>query len=380
MWLPAVYRSSFRLITLLIASCSSAFALIKFNDGHNELFVSSSAGVSYDSNIFAIAGGEGDTSYNASLGIEYQRKVGMISVDADIGWQFSRFSKFSGENFANPNLSALLAKGTGRTTGTLKLDAKRESRAETAINIRAVSWNYDTGLQVKYPVIERYSITGGLEYSRRDFATNDTLVDMDTYALNTDLFYALNSQRDLLAGYRFRTTQTTADTTDTDHAFTVGVSGKILSKLHGLIRFGYQQREVQRRVGPDESHGSVTAVASTTWVVTSRLSLTGALSRDFVTVATDANVDTTSASLDAQWTLNAKTVAFAGVSYSHLEFLDTNSSGRKDDGVTFSLGGSYALNGHLKLSANYVYFVNGSTLPLSDYHRHSLSLTLSSHW
>lgn len=380
MRLHAVHRSPFWSTVLFIASCSSAFALVKFDDGHDELFVSSSVGVAYDSNIFAAAGGAGDTSYNASLSIEYQRRVGMIGVNADLGWQFSRFDKFSGENFANPNLSAELTKASGRTTGSLKLEAKRESRAETAINIRAVSWNYDADLQLKYPVIERYSLTGGFAYDRRDFASNETLVDIDTYTLNSDLLYALNSQRDLLVGYRYRTTQTTADTTDTDHALTVGVSGKIFSKLHGLVRFGYERRLVDRRIGPNESHDSVTASASATWNLTGRFSLIGALSRDFMTVATDANVNTSSASLDAQFAVNAKTVTFAGISYSHLDFLDTSSAGRKDDGVSFTVGASYSFNDHLKFSANYVYFVNGSTLAISDYHRHSFSLSLSSHW
>ena len=101
---------------------------------------------------------------------------------------------------------------------------------------------------------------------------------------------------------------------------------------------------------------------------------------DFVTVATDANVNTTSASLDAQFVANAKTAFYAGVSYSHLDFLDTNSAGRKDDGFNLTVGASYSFNDHLKLSANYVYFLNESTLPISNYHRHSLSLTVSSHW
>ena len=380
MRLLAVYRSALRLAAPLVFSCSPALALVSFDDGHNDFFVSSSVGIAYDSNIFATANGAGDTSYNASLGIEYLRKAGMIGVDADIGWQFSRFDKFSGESFANPSLSASFTKASGRTTGVVKLAAKRENRAETAINIRAVSWDYDASVQVKYPVIERYSITGGLDYNRRDYSSNATLVDINSYALNTDLLYALNSQRDLLAGYRFRTIHTTAETTDTDHAVTVGVSGKILSKLRGSVRIGLQRRDVQRRIGPDESHGSATATATTTWSLSRRLSLAGSLSRDFVTVATDANVDTTSASLDAQFAMSLKTAVFAGVSYSHLDFLDTGAAGRKDNSLSFNAGASYSLNEHFKLSANYVYFLNSSTLAISDYHRHSISLNLSSHW
>lgn len=367
-------------IALLILPCTPAFALIHFGDGHNEVFVRSSVGIAYDSNIFATADGAGDTSINASVGIEYQRKAGMIGVDAELDWNFSQFDKFSGESFANPDFSAVFTKATGRTTGSLNLGASRESRAETAINIRAVSWNYEAGVQAKYPVIERYSFGAGLGYDRRDFVSNEALVDIATYSFNTDLFYALNSERDLLAGYRFRSTLTSADTTDTDHAITVGVSGKILSKLNGSLRFGLQRRGVERSTGPDESHDSVTASASTTWALTRRFSLAGTLSRDFVTVATDASVNTSSAGLEAQFAMNLKTAIFAGISYTHLDFLDTESAGRKDDSVSLSAGASYTINRHFTVSANYVYFVNSSNRTASDYHRHTVSLNLSSHW
>jgi len=381
MRLLAVHRSPLRFAASFLFSCTSAFALINFDEGHHEFFVTGSGGVTYDSNIFATAGGAGDTSYNASLGIEYRRNVGLIGVDADAAWQFSRFDKFSGENFANPALSAEFTKGTGRTTGALKVSAKRESRAETEINLRTKSWNYDADLQVKYPVIERYSITGGVDYSRRDFPEKNTgLFNIDTYAFNTDLLYALNSQRNLMVGYRYRTTQTTADTTDTDNSLSIGVSGKILPKINGSVRVGFQNRSVQRRVGPDESHNSITSSASATWTVTRRLSVIGTLSRDFITVATDANVDSTSAGLDAQFALNSKTSVFAGLTYNHSDFLDTGLAGRKDDSVNASAGASYSLNDHLKVSGSYSYFVNWSTLPTSDYDRHSFSLSISSHW
>lgn len=381
MRLPAVYRSPLHLVISLVVSCSSAFGLISLDDGHDQFFIQSSAGLAYDSNIFATEGGAGDTSYNASLDIEYQRKVGMIGVDANLGWQFSRFDKFAGENFANPNLSAEFTKGAGRTTGSLKLDVKRENRAETEINLRAVSWNYNADLQVKYPVIERYSILAGLAYDRRDFPSNDDgLFDLVTYAFNADLLYALNSQRNLLVGYRYRSTQTSADTTNTDNGLSVGVNGKIFPKINGSARVGFQRRGIQRRGQPNDSHNSVTANVAATWTLTNRFNVVGSLSRDFTTLATDTSVNTTSAALTSQFAFNAKTTAYAGISYSHSTFLDTRSAGRQDDSVSFDIGASYALTAHFKLSAGYVYFVNWSTLAISDYDRHTFSLNVSSRW
>ncbi len=376
----AALRHSLRAIALFLVSSVSAFALIAFNDGHDTIFVTGSAGLSYDSNIFATADGAGDTSYNASLDLEYHRKAGMLGVDANLGWLFSEFDTFSEESFADPQFTASLTKAAGRTTGAVNVSAKRQNRAETAINLRTESWNYSAAANVRYPVIERYSLSGSLEYSRRDFANNDALVDIDTYAASADLLYALDSERNLMAGYRYRTTSTSVETTDLDHAFTVGLNGKILPKLIGTVRAGFQQRKIDRRNGPDESHNSLTASATTTWTLTNRFSLSGTASRDFVTVATDASVDTTSLGLDAQFALSAKKSVFAGISYYHLKFLDTTSSRRSDDGLGFNAGAAYVLNEHLKLSATYQYTINGSTLALSDFDRHSFSFNASSRW
>lgn len=369
-----------RYVAPLLATCASTFALVKFDDGHDEIFVTGTAGLTYDSNIFAASDGDGDTSYNASLLLEYKRKAGFLGVDASLGWDFSKFSKFSSEDFANPQINAEITKDSGRTTGSLKASAKRENRADTAVNLRVRSWNYDTGVEVKYPVIQRYSLAGGLDYGRQDFADNTALVDINTYAAHADLFYALNSQRDLIASYRYRTTDTTADTTDVDHAFTVGVNGKIISKLNGSVRLGWQRRNIERVAGAHESHDSLTATGSTTWTISSRFNLTGTLSRDFSTVATDASVETTTAALDAQYAVNSKVSAFGGISYTHLRFLDTGSRGRVDDGLGFNAGVAYVKNDHLKFTAAYTFYKNWSSLALSDYDRHAVTLSVSSRW
>lgn len=380
MRLPAVLRSSVRFGALFAASCASVFALVKFNDGHDEIFVTGSAGVGYDSNLFATNGGEGDTSYNASLDIEYQRKAGMLGVNADLGWRFSQFDKFSDESFANPQFTGAITKGGGRTTGSLTVGAKRENRADTAINLRTESWNYNAELALRYPVIERYSLAGTFGYGRRDFTDNTSLVDIDTYSASGDLQYAINSERNFTAGYRFRTTNTSAETTDRDHALLFGVNGKIIPKLNGDVRMGFQRRYVDRTTGADESHNSLTASASVVWAINGRFSLTGSASRDFMTIATDASVETTTLGVDAQYALNSKTTAFAGVNYTHLRFLDTGSAGRSDDGVGFSAGAARVVNDHLKIVASYSYSTNWSTLALSDFNRHVFSLNVTSRW
>jgi hypothetical protein len=355
-------------------------ALIKFNDGRDEIFVTAEVGFGYDSNIFATRDGDGDSSINGSVLLEYQRMAGMLGVNANVGWTYAQFNRYEDENFSNPRFEFELTKNSGRTTGSARISAQKENRADSAINLRTESWNYAGDLTVKYPVIERYSLSGKLGYDHQDFEDNTALVDIRTYSAGADLFYALNSERDLTAGYRYRTTDTTADTTDRDHAFNVGVEGKIIPKLNGSARIGVQNREIDHLVEQDSSHTSLMAELSTTWTVTTRFSLTGDLSKDFATLATNESVDTTSASLSAQYAVNSKTAAFAAAGYGHLRFIESDPPVRRDVYATFNLGLAYTFNDRLKITGTYGYFQNWSTLDLSDFDRHSFSINVSSRW
>jgi len=374
------FRFTLGALALLSLSRGTVFGLIKLDDGHDQFFVNGTAGLTYDSDIFASSSGEGDTSLNSSLDLEYKRKAGMLGVNADLGWDFAHFFRLTNQDYADPHFSAEITKNGGRTTGSVKVDIRREDRADTVVNERTQSWNYEAELNVKYPVIERYSISGNLGFGREDFINNDLLTDFDTYTAGANLLYALNSTRDLSIGYRYRATQTAADTLDQDHAITIGVDGKIAGKFNGSAKIGVQEREIARRDGHHESHTSLTASLSTTWTVTSRFAVIGDASRDFSTAATDVSVDATTIGLSAQYSFNAKLVGFAGVNYGHVDFIDALSGGRRDDSISFDAGLTYTYSERLKVSATYTFTHNWSTFSVGNYDRHLFSINASSRW
>jgi len=214
----------------------------------------------------------------------------------------------------------------------------------------------------------------------KDFLDNLSLVDLDTWTLSSDLFYVYNSQRDLFGGYRFRVTDTTADTQDIDHAFTVGTSGKIISTINGTARFGYQLRESNRTDGTRESFDGFTSAVSATWSGLKRLNVTGQISSDFNTLATDVSVATTAAGLDAQYALTARVSLFAGTGVGRTRFLGALGAGRRDTYFTWNTGVTYTLSDRFKATLGYTWFQNWSTLAFSDYTRDTISLNLSSRW
>lgn len=374
---PKFYRSLIALVLAAMLMGTPAHGLVSIDDGKNQLFVIATASFAWDSNIFASRGGQSDFISSGSLGLDFQRRAGIIGINGSIGVALSHFGKFTSEDFMNPNMRAEFTKQSGRTTGSMTLGASRQSRADSAANIRTESWNYDLGLNLKYPVIERYALSGGVNYTLLDFIDNSLLVDLRTYAANLDLFYVYTSERDLIAGYRIRYGETSADTSFYDHAFTVGVSGKILPKVGGTARIGYQIRQPRGKTLEGDFQ-SITASVGATWAASKKTNVSLQLSKDFSTSSTNINIDSTSISLDATYALRAKFALFGGLGYGYNDFLGAAGAGRQDQFFNWSAGMRYALNEHFSATLTYSYYQNWSTLDFSDFTRNSVSLNLSS--
>ena len=356
---------------------SPAQALVSLNDGTDHIYVTGSGAVSYDSNIFGHAGSEGDTICSAGVLLEYHRRAGYIGVNATLALNAARFGRNTGENFNDPKLEAEFIKPGGRTTGDLKLRAARETEADALANERTQSWNYDAAFDVKYPVIQRYSFAGHFAYSDRVYDTS-LLANLETYTAGADLLYALTSVRDLVAGYQFRRSTTSADSTFNDHSFTVGVTGRILAKLSGTIRAGYEVRSPLDATGGD--YRGLTASGAVVWNVSKKTSVTGRVSRDTSVTANNQSVNTTAVEISFQKALNDKFSVSGSIGAGQSRFLDAVDAGRHDEYFTWGTGLKYKMNEHLDSSLSYAFTQNQSTFSYSDFTRHVVTLTLSSRW
>lgn len=359
----------------LILTSYPVKALVSFNDGKDRFFVNGAVSIAYDSNIYAINGGQGDMSYAMTYGAEYERRAGMLGVNANVSATSTRFQDEQTEDFDNPTASLELTKNSGRTTGSLLTRVSRESRADVEINTRSTSWNYETGLNIRYPVIERYTVSGSLGYYEKDYTSDPTLVDLTTYTAAADIFYVYNSERDLIGGYRFRYSDAADSNTYSDHAFTLGLSGKILSKLNGNIRIGYQVR-VPDAIGEGSTSGLIASSAAT-WTITKRANLTLSLLKDFTTTSRDITVDATSGAMDLVYTLSTKTSLYSGVGGGENRFIGRLSDARRDEFFTYSIGGNYIWTNYLKSSLGFVHYKNWSNRQISGFTRNAVTLTLT---
>lgn len=379
-------------------ACPPVSALVSLNDGRDRIYVTGSVSVSQDSNIFANRDSQGDTVYSSALTADYTRRAGWIGVNGRVAVASSRFASFSSENFSNPSLSLEFNKQGGRTTGNLSLSAARESRADASVNVRSDSWNYGSDLEVKYPINGTNAVAGHFGFARRQYVDTTVFANLDTYSASLDLMRIMTTQRDLVAGYRYRHSQTSFNSTSDDHGFSLGVAGRLIASLKGSLRAGYQTRTSHIGATPlvaarsASFHGWTTAV-STTHAFTRKISLSAELAKDFSTSASDASVDALSGSLSLSYAHNSRWSLSGGATFGRSRFLGDAGriviavgppvvlgASREDIYLGLNAGLNYSLNEHFSSSFSYAWFRNWSTLSIADFDRGSWTLGATSRW
>jgi hypothetical protein len=363
------------LCALLLSGVPNALALLNIDGTRNQVFVFGTLTVGYNSNIDAVAGGAEDTTLTFQAGAELKRKAGTIGVTANAQADFIRYQDHTEEDAINPRFGLAFNKESGRTTGTLTLQAYRESRSDSAVNLLTTSWNYPIDLNLRYPINEKFYITSHSSYVETEYVENENLVDYRDIAEALDLYYTYTSKLDLLAGYRIRVSHTAVHDRTLDHWFSVGATGGILPKLTGTVRIGYQLRQVQGTGGGD--YGHFTAMAALDWPLTRKLSLALSLNRDFNTIATGESVDALVGDLSATYLYSSKLEIVSHLSGGINEFLSDISQDRRDTFATWGLSGNYRLNDHFRMGASYSYFRNWSSQAFADYDSHVFTVDLT---
>jgi hypothetical protein len=368
-------------IALLFLVATPGRALLRFNDGLDQIHVIGTAALGWSSNIFSSQNGSSDTTYNASLNLEYRRRAGYIGVNAGLGWDFGRFQKFTSENFANPHASLEFTKDFGRSTGSLLLKAAKQSSTDSAANVRTQSKSYDAELGWKYPVNDHYTFSGTFARTQLDYINNVALVGLVSYLVSLDVFRAYSEERDYFGGYRIRLSDSTAGSSSVDHNFSLGVSGLVIPKVSGSLRLGYQLRQSRASgtAATSTFHG-LSAASTVSYAPNRKLVFTGQLSKDFSTTSTDISTDTIAANLNASYAYNAKFSVFADVGGGMNRFLGALGAGRRDYYFTWGFGANWTQSDRFKASLSYDWFHNWSNVARADFTRQGLSLTLTSRW
>lgn len=377
---------------IALSSRRPARALVRLNDGTDQIYVNGSYTLGYQTNVDGSAGGTGDTTNAYMIGLEYQRRAGLIGVNASATYTLTDYLRHRSFDNLVPAYTLEFVKDTGRETGTLSFGATESSQSDAAANVHDVSWDYTASLKVKYPVIDRYFLTGSVDESYLDYVVTggQPLVNLETYGVSTGLFYILSDERDLFATYQYRVEQSSDHTSTTDDALLFGVDGQVVPQIDGSLSAGYELRYphgLQPGGIADQSrYGDWAANGNLTWTANRRLTTTFDLSRDFSTASTNATTDTTSATLTSNFAANEHLSATAGGGAGWVSFLGpygllpSSTTERRDHYLTGNVGGTYMLNSHLSATLSYNYFRNWSNLALANFSNRSYALTLATRW
>ena len=387
-----LHRPAFRAIALALAllgaGLPAAHALVSLEDGLDKIFIEGTLSVGYDSNVFTNSSSGGDTTYSYTLTAELTRQAGWIGVNASASISDQMFGKYTKQDSINPNFNLELTKHTGRTTGSLTLAAARQSRADVAVNTRDTSWNYNLGLNFKYPIIERYSLTGTLGYGYTAYDDRTIFDNLASYTASLNLYYVLSEGRDLFGGYRYRYEQSSAASFDVDHMLSIGVSGKIAGPFVGTLSVGYQVR-TDHGLPKTQTFDDLSGSASLTWNLNAKTALTIDASKDYSVTANDLSVDQNNIDAQLTYAYNNRWSGDCGIGGGRSDYLGINgvlnaaipgSPHRRDEFWDWNVDLHWNWSQHLKIALGYTYYENWSNLALADFRRSMWNATLNSRW
>lgn len=373
-----------------LASAPSSHALVSLDDGKQKIFVNFGASVTEDSNVFMSSENRRDLIWGTSFAAEYTRRSGWIGVNAGMTVDSSRFSDLRDQDFDNPAFRLELLKQGGRTTGSLNFSASRESRADASVNTRSTYWSIPVGLSLRYPLAGAYTLGSSLNYSAKDYLDEKAFASLRTFSTSLDTVRILSSVREAYAGYRYRFSETSRETSSTDHALSMGLSGKLIRGLQGNLRGGLQTRGSTGRAPGNDRFTSWFASGSTSYDISRKLRVTSSLSKDFSTTATDDVVDTANLSASVRYSATAKLSVAFNSSYGKSSYIGqaaanlppgaVTGSARKDRFINADVSLSYTLNEHLQGTATYSQFFNTSTFGSADFTRSTWNANVSSRW
>jgi hypothetical protein len=359
-----------------ILAVPSARALLVFNDGKDQVFVTATYSMGYDTNVFSQSTAKGAITQALSFGATYNRKAGLIGVTAGFGMNFGQFFGIPGQDFADPNFTLAFNKGVGRTTGSLSFNVVKVNTPDPIANDRAIGWTYGASLNLRYPVIERFYLTDLTSVNGSSYNNETLFAQQQTYSEGINMNFIYDSKLDLSDGYVFALSET-KDTTTYNHTFNLGANGNILPKVDGSVAVGYTLDLADYAHAKGETFSGVDANAVLNWRVTRALNLTASVTKNFSISSTDINLDTTNYSLAAETVVAKRFRTEMKVNYVPTDFLGRAGLGRRDRLWEFQPNLGTALTTHIRCNLGYGYLINYSNFASAAFRSEVITLSLT---
>lgn len=317
-----------------------------------ELFVTASAQIQSDDNIYAKSTAEvSDTIYSFTPGVDLV--FGKGAVNKGNVYYREEFRRYADNNQQDTELSNVGATSS-YNNGVTKFDLNA-SYAQVAQNDRTTVGTgapadvivrrdlTDVGAKAEFGISEKTMVGVGLAYAKTDYAPA-SYTDSDIWSLPVDVYYKATAKLDWSLGYRYRTTDLSGTSLDSDdHFFNLGARGEFSPKLTGQIRMGYNRRSFDGG-GKEDQFGFNGDIA---YAYSDKTDLRFLVGNDFGSSGTGDSTENFNLGLNVsnrfteQWSINA------GLTYRKTDYPT-----RTDDFMEAQVGVSYVYNAYINFVAS----------------------------
>jgi hypothetical protein len=328
-----------------------------------ELFVTASAQVQFDDNIYLDPTNESDdTILSFTPGVDLV--FGKGAVTKGNAYYREEIRRYSDNDNQDTELSSLGFKSQ-YDNGVTKADFNasyaqvaqndNDANALGAIVRRKLT---SLGARLEFGLSEKTSLAAGAYFDKTDYGPSG-YSDSSIWRLPVDLYYKASPKLDWSLGYRFRDTNLSGAGTDsTDHFLNVGARGEFTPKLVGQIRVGLAQRSFD--VGDDDTQLGFDS--NLTYAFSEKTTYRFNMSNDFGSSGTGASTETFTIGLNANTRITDQWSFTGGLNLRKIDYPT-----RSDDYLEGLLAVTYTLNTTVNFGASYVYRDNGSSAALAEF-------------
>jgi hypothetical protein len=397
-------KESLLLVTLAplvgLLTIAEASPLVSIGDSV-DVFFDGSSSLQWESNVFNDEDDEqDDMKFTVSPGFEVNVGRGVSSLDLSIITRYDiiRYDDLSDLDNELFHIKAISSYKSSRwdVNGLVSFDENQSTNGDGNDNQKGKlteSDNTAARLNGEYRFSPKFSVGSGVNYSDREYTSDDALADRETYSIPVDIFYELTPKVDLSIGYQYTTSDVGSTTNgnfdvgsyDTEgHFFNVGARGNLLPKLSGFFKVGYRMNDSddsERRIGglpvgdtDRDSSGTMGLDADFTYLTTPKVTTALRLHRGFGIGGEGQSTELTSADLSASYSINTNYSASANLGYTFREYTDSD---REDNIYKAGVRLSYVPNQYWRFSTGYRYSENDSDSKGQSYEAHTLDVSAS---
>ena len=362
---------------------STAFAAPFLAIGDNaELFVTGTAGVSYNDNIFLVdSGSKADTIANLTPGVNLEfGKESLVKGTASLSESLSSYLHHSELNSQLTTFNFNAAYTTEKSSLAANASYTQFGQNVFSANGSTVSHNVATvGLNGEHSISPKTSFGAGFNFSRTEYTSAGSIGDKN-YGVPLNVFYEITPKVDLSAGLNYNRSETDNGLSYNDYYYNVGARGEFTPKLSGNLTVGMTDRNGSG-TGAQSSSG-LSFHSGLSYAYSEKTSFTLGADKGFSNSSTGGTTQkNTSFTLGGSTDLSPKWSANASLGYRIIEYIG---SGRTDNYVEASIGASYVINTNVSLSASITHSENASdapSVPISpEFTNNVVSLSISARY